>query len=116
MDDLPEVKSWDVEKLGEMTLGKIREKFTPAGHFRISKYEYPAGTEFTGAAREGECYVLQGQVMYRFEKFGFEISLSAGEFANLPSGTYRLSVGTNEAVSLVMVWELPAEFWRNLPK
>jgi hypothetical protein len=116
MDDLPEVKRWDVEKLGEMTLDKIREKVTHGDHFRISRYEYPAGVEFGEASREGVCYVLHGQVTYRSEQFGFDISLSAGEFANLPSGSYWFSVGKNEAVSLVRVWELPAEFWRNLPK
>jgi|SRR6266436_3669596 quercetin dioxygenase-like cupin family protein len=114
--DLPKVERWDDEKLGEMTLGKIREMFTPADHFRISRYEYPAGAESAEASREGVCYVLQGQVTYRSKEFGFEISLSAGEFANLPSGSYRFSVGKNEAVSLVRVWELPAEFWCNLPK
>jgi|GraSoiStandDraft_46_1057282.scaffolds.fasta_scaffold187725_1 quercetin dioxygenase-like cupin family protein len=114
--DLPKVERWDDEKLGEMTLGKIQEMFTPGDHFRISRYEYPAGAESAETSREGVCYVLQGQVTYRSKKFGVEISLSAGEFTNLPSGSYGLSVGKNEAVSLVRVWELPAEFWRNLPK
>src|SRR6266446_2483594 len=78
--DLPKVERWDDEKLGEMTLGKIREMFTPADHFRISRYEYPAGAESAEASREGVCYVLQGQVTYRSKEFGFEISLSAREF------------------------------------
>jgi hypothetical protein len=60
--DLPKVGRWDVEKLGEMTLDKIREMYTPADHFRVSRYEYPAGAEVPGASREGVCYVLQGQV------------------------------------------------------
>jgi hypothetical protein len=42
-----------------------------------------------------------------------EIPLFAGEFASLPSGSHRVLIGKNEAVSLVMVWELPAEFRLN---
>jgi hypothetical protein len=110
--DMPRVERWDFGK-GLMTLDKIREMFTPAGHFRVSRSEYPAGAEFSEACREGACYVLQGKITYRLEKFNFEVLLSAGEFANLPSGSYWVSIGKNEAVSLVRVWELPAEFWPN---
>jgi hypothetical protein len=110
--DIPKVQRWDFGK-GLMTLDKIREMFTPASHFRVSSSEYPSGAEFSEASREGACYVLQGKITYRLEKFNFEIPLSTGEFANLPSGSYWVTVGKHEAVSLVRVWELPAEFWPN---
>src|SRR5262249_16592115 len=110
--EIAKVEKWDFGK-GLMTLDKIREMFTPAAHFRITRSEYPAGAEFSEASREGACYVLQGNVTYRLEKFSFENTHSAGEFANLPSGSYLVSMGRNEAVSLVRVWELPAEFWPN---
>jgi hypothetical protein len=108
--DMPKVEKWDLGK-GLMTFDKICEMFTPTGHFRISKKEYPAGVEFSESSREGACYVLSGKIAYRFDKF--ELLLSAGEFANLPSGSYLVSVDKNEAVSLVRVWELPAEFRPN---
>jgi len=111
--DLPKVERWDFEKTGLMTLDKIRGMVTPTHHFRVSRSEYPAGVEFSEASREGVCYVLQGQVTYRLEECNFEISISAGEFANLPSGSYWVLIGKNETASLVRVWELPAEFWAN---
>jgi quercetin dioxygenase-like cupin family protein len=111
--DPPKVERWDFARNGLMTLDKIREPFIPADRFRVSSYEYPSGAEFAGASTEGVCYVLQGQITYRFEKFSFEISLSAGEFANLPAGSHLVLVGKEQAVSLVKVWELPAEFLPN---
>jgi hypothetical protein len=111
--DSPKVERWDFRAEGLMTLGKIRELFRPAGRFRVSSYEYPAGAEFGEASRQGLCYVLRGRITYRFEGISFDISLSEGEFANLPEGSRLVIVGKNEAVSLVMVWELPAELQTN---
>jgi mannose-6-phosphate isomerase class I len=107
------IEKWDFEKLGLMTLDRIREMFTPLNHFRVSRYEYPVGTTFSGASRANICYVLEGRVTYRFEACDFEISLSAGEFARLPSGTFCFLAGNSEPVLLVNVWELPAELWPN---
>src|SRR5262249_55484357 len=59
--EIAKVEKWDFGK-GLMTLDKIREMFTPAAHFRITRSEYPAGAEFSEASREGACYVLQGNV------------------------------------------------------
>jgi hypothetical protein len=85
--------------------------FAPASRFRVSGYDYPAGTRFPAASREALSYVLRARLTYRFEKFGFDLHLSAGEFARLPCGTHQVLVGEEEAVSLVMAWELPVEFW-----
>jgi hypothetical protein len=109
----PRVETWDFEKLGLMTLDKIREMYTPLNHFRVSRQEYPAGAEFPGFSRQGACFVLQGQVTFRFEKIDAEISLSAGEFAYLPEGDFYILIGMNEAALLVRVWELPAAFCPN---
>jgi len=111
--DPPNVERWDFEKLGLMTIETIREMFTPISHFRVSKDEFPAGVEFAEASREGACYVLRGQMTYCHEETNFEISISAGQFANLPSGSYWVSIGKKEAVSIVRVWQLPTEFWSN---
>ena len=107
------MSTWDSERMGPMTPDTIRQLFIPARNFRVSAYEYPAGSEFSAAAREGVCYVLRGQVMYRFEQYPVEFSLRMGQYAVLPEGSRRVVVDEREAASIIMVWKIPDEFCLN---
>jgi len=80
----------------------------PAERFRVSLYRYPAGADFSGAARAGRWYILVGACTIMVEASSW--ALATGDIADLPAGEYRLSVPGSGPVELVAVWELPPGF------
>lgn len=82
---------------------ELRAQF-PAPAYRVSRYEYPAGTRFPGTTRSGACYVLRGECKYIFGPNTYQIS--AGQHCQLPQGDYLFEVLGNEGVVLFMVWHL----------
>lgn len=82
----------------------LRTRFA-APAYRVSRYEYPAGTIFPGAMRSATCYVLRGECKYIFGPNNFQVS--AGQHCQLPEGSYLFEVLGNEGVVLILVWRVP---------
>jgi hypothetical protein len=97
-------RKWTEVSGGVMTAERIRQLFQPSHEFRISKYEYPARTEFPGVMRSAMCFLLCGSCRYDFESAS--VTLAAGEVCDLPSGAYNLKVLGDEGVTIVQVWNL----------
>jgi quercetin dioxygenase-like cupin family protein len=83
----------------------LRTRF-PAPAYRVSRYEYPAGTIFPGATKSATCYVLRGECKYIFGPNTFQVS--AGQHYQLPDGRYLFEVLGNEGVVLFLVWNVHA--------
>lgn len=81
----------------------LRTQF-PAPVYRVSRFEYPAGTRFPGTMRSSTCYVLRGECKYIFGANNFQVS--AGQHGQLPGGSYKFEVLGNEAVVLILVWHM----------
>lgn len=101
-----EIKQWNENESGQLSLKKIREIFQPSDRYRISQSDYPAGAEFDQSIREGICYVLSGAVTFYLCQQ--EVELHSMQFVALPEGTHTVQVGSDAPVSMVFVWELPA--------
>lgn len=101
---------WDICTRGPLTLEAIQSIHVPVGNFRISKQTYPAATRFSGAARAGIVYLLNGCCRFEFEAGIWE--LNAPCFAELPEGRYNFEVGQQADADIVNVWELPVGFRR----
>ena len=83
----------------------IRDQF-PSPRYRVSKYEYPAGTAFKLTIRAATCHVIVGAC--RYASSADEIYLKAGEKAALPSGDYRFEVLGDSRVICLHVWDIEA--------
>lgn len=81
----------------------LRTQF-PAPVYRVSRFEYPAGTTFPGAMKSSMCYVLRGQCKYIFGPNNLQVS--AGQHCQLPEGSYEFEVLGNEGVVLFLVWRV----------
>jgi hypothetical protein len=102
------VRRWDECSDGPLTEEGVRRLFAPAWKYRLSTYRHPAGTVFQGSMRASTCFVLKGQCLYRR---GSEVTaLCAGDVAQLPEGEYELTVGADDELRIIMVWELPPDF------
>jgi|GEM_PF-4696437 len=93
------------EKYGEnLDVTTLRAAFLPANRYRISEFTYPAGTTINGSMLAGICFTLAGSVYYRYDDS--RVRLQAGEWAELPAGSYELEVeGCGEA-KLILVWKI----------
>lgn len=87
-----------------LTEESIRTKFRPESEWRISRFEYPAGSTIDGAMRSGECFVLAGEVCYANSECS--TMLAKGDIAALPSGKYSLRVIGDHSAQIVMCWPL----------
>ncbi len=105
-----EAKTWDTDRLGPLTEEAVRAKHVPAGRFRVSGKTYPARTAFSGGMRAATCYVLSGACRYAFGDESIEIR--RGQVGDLPEGRYQFEVVGDEPARVVVVWELPKEFWK----
>lgn len=100
------VQQWADHFDGEMTEARIREMFG-AGTHKVSKNAYPASAKFSGTMVAGKCFVLDGACTYIVK--GERVTIKSREFADLPQGGYEFEVPSNQAVSLVKVFPLPAQ-------
>ncbi len=87
-----------------LTPNRLRERFPLMDRFRVSEFNYPAGTVFNGSMIAGKCFVFAGAVTYHYD--GFDVYLTEGEWAELPAGNYQLTVGRACDANLVCVWEI----------
>ena len=97
-------KKWREMSRGDLSVENIQQLFVPLQDYRVSKYEYPVGTEFPGQMRAGTCFVLSGNCRYRFEDGN--VTLSAGDVIDFPSGSYTLSVLGENTLVIILVWKL----------
>jgi hypothetical protein len=97
------ILKWCDQYGGEVTAEAIKKLF-PSSSYRVSIFNYPAGTKFPGSMREGRCYVITGRCTYSFGDSNLE--LSTGEYANLQQGNYILTVAPEEDLEIVIVWDL----------
>ncbi|MEZ0389424.1 MAG: hypothetical protein ACAI34_20260, partial [Verrucomicrobium sp.] len=88
----------------------IRDLHLPAENFRISKYKYPPGLKTVGTAHVGRVFVIQGCCRYEFKNLGDTVSLTAGEYCDLPGGGYELTVASDTPLEIMMVWNLRSLF------
>ena len=102
--------TWDTEHLGPLTEEAVRAKHVPPGHFRVSGQTYPHGTAFSGGMRAATCYVLSGACRYAFGDESIEIR--GGQVGDLPEGRFQFEVVGEEPARVVVVWELPNDFWQ----
>lgn len=108
MRDSPDKRKWDEVQMGRLCLEAIRDLHQPAERFRISHRQYPAGTSFGGAAREGRKYILSGWCVFTIQQQTWE--LQSGDIADIPSGSFHFRVLGSCDVQIVSVWELPPDF------
>jgi hypothetical protein len=101
-----EAKQWTDHFDGEMTEARIREIFDAKTH-KVSRNAYPANAKFPGTMIAGKCFVLDGACAYIVK--GERVTIKAGEFADLPQGSYEFEVSGDQAVSLVKVFPLPVQ-------
>lgn len=99
---------WESEYDGPFNERSIREKFVPSSHFRVVRHCYPPHTEFGGAMRAGRCFVLRGCCRYDFGHS--TATLVAGQFADLPAGSYELETTGDGEFESVMCFALPPGF------
>lgn len=97
------VSKWNEHYNEDMTEQAIRGKY-PAANYRVSCFSYPAGTKFPAAMNKGICLVVKGKCRYSFDNFVVE--LQAGEFAELPRGSYVLTVAEDEELNILIAWKL----------
>jgi hypothetical protein len=83
----------------------IRDRF-PGPRYRVSKYEYPAGTAFGLTIRKATCHVIEGAC--RYATLTDEILLKGGEKCELKSGGYRFEVLGDSRVICLHVWDIEA--------
>jgi hypothetical protein len=102
------VRSWSELSCESISLEAIRKLHTPPSHFRISRYQYTAGTALPGIAHAGRCYVLSGRCSFTVGDWQAEIVSAA--YADLPSGSHELLVPGDDPVELVWVWEIPEPY------
>jgi len=100
-----EPRTWDVDRLGEMSETAIRKLHQPSESFRVGRRKFPSGSCFPGAMMAGTCYVLKGACRYTFR--AETIVIRAGMWAPLPSGDYKFEVLGSEDVETVLAWRLP---------
>jgi hypothetical protein len=84
----------------------VRARF-PSEKYRVSVYRYRSKTRFGGVMRRGSCHVLAGACRY---VFATDVTIQAGEVAELPGGDYSFEVLGEDELVIVLCWELPFEF------
>lgn len=82
----------------------IRQIYTPAKMYRISRHRYPPGTKFPAITREQVAHFLLGQC--RITMGGQATVLSSGDVAELSSGHYELEVLGDSDLEYVSVWPI----------
>ncbi len=105
--NLFEIKNWNTETHGPLSLDAIKKLHQPSEKYRISEKTLPVGDIVHGTAKEGLCYVIQGELVYYCEASSKELELKQNNFSLLPSGNYEYRIGRIEPVILVRVWKLP---------
>ena len=83
----------------------IRDRF-PAPRYRVSKFEYSAGTTFGLTIRRTTCHVIAGAC--RYASSNGEVFMTAGEENELPSGNYRFEVVGDTQVICLHIWDIDA--------
>ena len=99
------VQRWSDISDQPLTEAAIRARH-PRPRYRVSARRYPPGARFAGSSRAGTSYVVSGAV--RFD-VGAEVTLRAGELAELPEGRFELEVLGEQPLVLVQCWELPGD-------
>ena len=105
-----QVHPWHVAD-GELTLELIHTLHFLAGHFRIRRRRYDAGTQFESSSRAKRFYLLAGVCEYTVADSTWKITAPC--FVDLPAGEFRFCASNDFDVSLVHVWELPLDFWQD---
>jgi len=88
-----------------LTEGAVRSR-CPSPKYRLGVYHYPPHTKVSGSARAGSCYILRGAVRFMFDH---EITLRAGEVADLPDGAFSLEVVGDDRLEYIQCWELSTQ-------
>lgn len=89
-----------------MSEDAVRSMFQPADRYRISRYCHTAGTTTHGAMLSGVCFVLSGRCRLKVGSPS-PIDLQAGQFIEMPCGSYEIFALGSEDLEMVLVWELP---------
>jgi mannose-6-phosphate isomerase-like protein (cupin superfamily) len=105
-----EPTKWDEATCGPMSLESIHRLFQPESRCRVSWKTYPAGVAFDFWSAARRCYIISGACTIGVA--GHSLTLSAGEFVEIPEGDYCFFVAGEAPIELVSVWELPESFWR----
>ena len=53
--------------------------------------------------RAGKCFVMTGSCSYKYRD-KCEVELESGEYVELPEGSYRLTVGEQNDLHIIVVW------------
>lgn len=82
----------------------LRENFFPRPRFKVTHENLEAGNEFHSLQRECRVFMLSGRI--EFKNTENVLTLTPGEWADLPAGDYRVAVDTESDAALVYVWDI----------
>jgi hypothetical protein len=95
------VKPWPYANR-PMTLDTLRDMYDSSS-FRVSERRYPPGAEFDGRTRDVTWFVLEGACRLKACQ---ELTIRAGDVAEIGAGDFTLLVLGDVELHLVQVWDL----------
>ena len=99
--------NWELDYGENLDFESLKSKYSPPHKFRVSEFHYPAGEIVDGSMRTSRCFVMTGTCSYKYRD-KCEVELKSGEYVELPDGAYQLTVGEQNDLHIVVVWEIPA--------
>ena len=87
-----------------VSVEQVQATFQPPTQFRVSRSLYQAGTTLPVIAKEHQVYVMAGVIEIMI--MGHATPMAAGFQADVPAGTYWLTVKGDQAASVVSVFDL----------
>lgn len=104
-----EKKSWHSVSTEAISLAAIKNRHTPANHFRFLQNTYQPMTPFkVHVGQPHFMYVIIGQC--KIESNENELMMQGGEFAYINPGDYFFHIMNEEEMKFIRVYKLPASF------
>lgn len=85
---------------------RIQEQFFPWPEFKVARRTYGAGDKFDLSQRLCKLLVFSGRLEFR--NSDHELRIGEGEWAEVPSGCYRVEVRAECDANVVYVWDIEA--------
>jgi len=100
------VRTWSEISNEALTEAAIHARY-PRPQYRVGVQRRPPGVRIAGSSRVCTSHVVLGVARFVFAS-GVEVTLRAGEFAELPAGSYHLETLGDQPVVLAQCWKVPA--------